>query len=125
MIIIVKIAGGAGLRVGQVGKNGPLPTLELFGFEAGPGAFRLGVVIAVPAAALRAHDPVLMQQGPIGVAAVLAALPGTTPIGVHDQLRGGWVGGWAKKARCKAVMTNYSGIVAATYQPNTCLLVTS
>ena len=97
------IAGGAGLRVGQVGKNGPLPTLELFGFEAGPGAFRLGVVIAVPAAALRAHDPVLMQQGPIGVAAVLAGLPGTTPIGVHDQLRGGW----AKKARCKAMVTNY------------------
>ena len=42
MIVIVKIAGGAGLRIGQVGENGPFPAFELLGFEAGPEAFSLG-----------------------------------------------------------------------------------
>ncbi len=34
VIIVVKIVGYAGLRVGQVGKNRPFPAFELFGFEA-------------------------------------------------------------------------------------------
>ena len=46
--------------------------------------FSLGVVVAFPAAALRAPRPVRMQQGLVGIAAVRAALPGTTPIGAHD-----------------------------------------
>ena len=53
----------------------------------------------------------LVQQGAVGVAAVLAALPGTTPVGVDDEL---WGGRLSEKARCKAVVTNSSGIVAPT-----------
>ena len=31
------------------------------------------------------------------------------------------MGGWAQKPRCKAVVTNSSGIVASTCRPTTCL----
>ena len=92
VIVIVKIIGDAGLRVGQVGKNGPLAEFEHFGFEAGPEAFGLGVVVALAAAALRTHGPVPVQERAVGVAAVLAALPGTTPVGVDDKVRGRWLG---------------------------------
>ena len=95
MIIVVKIVGDADLRVGQVGKNGPLAQFEHLGFEAGPEAFGLSVVVALAlpgttAAALRTHGPVPVQEGAVGVAAVLAALPGTTPVGVDDKVRGRW-----------------------------------
>ena len=66
----------------------------------------------------------LVQQGAVGVAAVLAALPGTTPVGVDDEA---WGGRLSEKARCKAVVTNSSGMVAPTCQPyrvrpTTCLV---
>jgi hypothetical protein len=97
VIVIVKIIGDAGLRVGQVGKNGPLAEFEHFGFEAGPEAFGLGVVVALAlpgttAAALRTHGPVPVQERAVGVAAVLATLPGTTPVGVDDERWGGRLG---------------------------------
>ena len=38
VITVVKIVGDAGLRVGQVGKNGPLAQFEHLGFEPGPEA---------------------------------------------------------------------------------------
>ena len=41
-MVVVKIVGDAGLRVGQVGKNGPLAEFEHLRFEAGPEAARLG-----------------------------------------------------------------------------------
>ena len=87
VIIVVKIIGDAGLRVGQVGKNGPLAAFEHFGFEAGPEAFGLGVVVALAAAALRTHGPVPVQERAVGVAAILAA-----PVGVDDEAWGRWLG---------------------------------
>ena len=87
MIVVVKIVGHAGLRVGQVGKNGPLAQFEDLRFEARPQAFGLGVVVALTAAALRAQGLVLVQQLPIRVAAVLAAA-----VGVDEQARGGRLG---------------------------------
>ena len=42
VIVVVKIVGDAGLRVAQVGKNGPLAELEHLRFEAGLEAFGLG-----------------------------------------------------------------------------------
>ena len=35
------------------------------------------------------------------------------------------MGGWAKKARCKAVETNSSNMVASTYPPMTYLIAAS
>ena len=34
VVVIVKIVGHAGLGIGQVGKNGLVPSLEFLGFEA-------------------------------------------------------------------------------------------
>ena len=119
VIVVVKIVGDAGLRVGQVGKHGPLAEFEHLRSEAGPEAFSLGIIVALAAAALRAHGLVVVQQLPVGVAAVLAALPGTTAVGVDDKTWGERLG---EKTRCKAVATNSSGIVAATCQPTTCLV---
>ena len=78
VIVVVKIVGDAGLRVGQVGEKGPLANFEYLRFEAGPQTFGLRVVIAVAlpgttAAALRAHGLVVVQQFAVGVAAVLPA----------------------------------------------------
>ena len=42
VIIVVKIVGDAGLRIGQVGKNGPLADFEHLRFEPRPEAFGLG-----------------------------------------------------------------------------------
>ena len=42
VMVVVKIVGDAGLRVGQVGKNGLLAEFEHLGFEAGPETFGLG-----------------------------------------------------------------------------------
>ena len=90
VIVVVKIVGDAGLRVGQVGEKGPLANFEYLRFEAGPQTFGLRVIIAVAlpgttAAALRAHGLVVVQQFAVGIAAVLPALPGTTPVRVHEQ----------------------------------------
>ena len=87
---IVKIIGNAALRICQVGKKGPLADFKDLRFEARPQAFGLRVIIAVAlpgttVAALRTQGPVVVQQLPIGVAAVLPTLPGTTPVGVHEQ----------------------------------------
>ena len=46
MVIVVKIVGHAGLRVGQVGKDGPVAEFEHLRFEARPEALGLGVVVA-------------------------------------------------------------------------------
>ena len=80
VIEVVKIVGDAGLGVGQVGKNRPLTQFEYLRFEAGPETFGLRVIVVVAAAALRAQGTVLMEQGAVGVAAVLPALPGTTAV---------------------------------------------
>ena len=42
VIVVVKIVGDAGLRVGQVGKHRPLAEFAHLRFEAGPEAFGLG-----------------------------------------------------------------------------------
>ena len=84
VIVVVKIVGDAGLRVGQVGKHRPLAEFKHLRFEAGPEAFGLGIVVALAATALRAHGLVVVEQLPVGVAAVLAALPGTTAVGVDE-----------------------------------------
>jgi hypothetical protein len=73
VIIIIKIVGDAGLRVREIGKNGPLAYFEHLGFEPGPEALGLRVVVALAAAALRAHGLVVVEQLAVGVAAVLAA----------------------------------------------------
>ena len=90
VIVIVKIIGDAVLRICQVGKKGLLADFENLRFEARPQAFGLRVIIAVAlpgttVAALRTQGPVVVQQLTIGVAAVLPTLPGTTPVGVHEQ----------------------------------------
>ena len=41
VIVVVKIVGDAGLRVGQIGKNRPLAGFEHLGFEPRPETFRL------------------------------------------------------------------------------------
>ena len=84
VIVVVKIVGDAGLGVGQVGKNRPLAQLEHLGFESGPEALGLRIIVAVAASALRAQRPVPAEQGAVRIAAVLPALPGTTPVGVDE-----------------------------------------
>ena len=90
IIEVVETASDADLRVGQVSKNWPLAQFEHLGFEAVSAAFGLGrtlqgVIVALAAAALRAHGPVPVQQDAVGVAAVLF-----TVVGVDDKLgRGG------------------------------------
>jgi len=84
VIVVVKIIGDAGLRVGQVGKNGPLAPFEHLRFEPGPEALGLGIIVTVAAAALRAQGLVVVEQLAVGLAAVLPALPGTTAVGVHE-----------------------------------------
>ena len=106
MIIAVKIVSYADLGVGQGGKNRPFAQSEYLGFEPGPAALGLRIIVAVAAAALRAQGPVLVVQGVVGLAAVLP-----NPVGV---------GGWAEKSRCKALFTSSSGIVPPTCQPTTC-----
>ena len=61
VIVVVKIVRHAGLRVGQVGKNEPLAAFEYFGLEARLQAFGLRIVIAVTAAALRAHRLMVVE----------------------------------------------------------------
>ena len=92
VIVIVKIISDAALRVSQISKNGPLADFKDLRFEARPEALGLRVVIAVAAAALRAQGTVVVQQFAVGIAAVLPALPGTTPVGVHEQTRRGRLG---------------------------------
>ena len=86
VIVIVKIIGDAALRIRQVGKKEPLADFKDLRFEARPQAFGLGVVVAITAAALRAQGLVAVQQLPVRVAAVLPTLPGTTPVGMHEQV---------------------------------------
>ena len=82
--MVVKIISYVGLGIGQVGKNGPLTPFERLRFEAGLEAFGLGIAVAAAAATLRTHSPVLVQQGPVGIAAALAAA-----VGVDHEFRGG------------------------------------
>ena len=53
VIVVVKIVCHAGLRVSQVGENGPVAGFEFLGFEAGPQAFGSGIVVALAASAVR------------------------------------------------------------------------
>ena len=87
VIAVVKIVGHAGLRVGQVSKNGPLAQFEHFGFEAGPEALGLGNIIAVAAPALRAHGLVAVEHFAVPVTAILPAA-----VGVHEQAGRGRLG---------------------------------
>ena len=89
VIVVVKIIGDAGLRVGQVGKNGLLAPFEHLRFEPGPEALGLGIIVTVAlpgttVAALRVQGLVVVEQLAVGLAAVLPALPGTTAVGVHE-----------------------------------------
>ena len=102
VVVVVKILGDAGLRISRVGKNGPLAEFEPLRFAAGSQAFILCVIVslALPgktASVLRAQDHVLAGQGAVDVAAMLAALPGTTAVGTHDQARGPGQAGPAAK----------------------------
>ena len=83
VVVIVKIGRDAGLRVGQVGKNGPVPSFEFLGFEVGPQAFRLGIVVAFATSAVRELGLGLAQQGLVGVGDVLP-----TPVGVDNKVGG-------------------------------------
>ena len=87
MIVVVKIVGDAGLRVGLVGKNGPLAEFEHLRFEAGLETFILVVVVAPAAAALRMHGPVLVQRGAAGGGAVMPVA-----VRVHDEVGRGRLG---------------------------------
>lgn len=64
--------------------NGPVASFEDIRFQTRPSTFGLRVVIAVVAVALRAHSPVVVQQLPISVAALLPI-----PIGVNVQAQRG------------------------------------
>lgn len=61
VIILVKILRDATLRIGQVGKNGPLTQFEPLRFETGPQTFGLCIIIAIAATALRAHGLVVVE----------------------------------------------------------------
>jgi hypothetical protein len=119
MVVLVKIVGYAGLGVGQVGKNRPLAEFEHLGFEPGPEAFRLRIIVAVAASALRAQGSVLAEQGTVG-------LPQYYPP-YRVRPRSEWtskpgVGSWAKKARCKTLITSSLRILAPTCQPTMCFV---
>ena len=73
VVVVVRIVGDAGLRVGQVGRNGLFAAFEHLRFKAGPVTSGLRIIVAPAAAALRAHGLMGVQQLPAGVAAVLAA----------------------------------------------------
>ena len=80
VIVVVKIVGHAALRISQISKNGPLADFEDLRFEARPQAFGLRIIVAVAAAALRAHGLVAVRQLPVRVATILPA-----PVGMHEQ----------------------------------------
>ena len=66
VIIVIKIVGDAGLRVGQVGKNESLAAFEHLRFETRPQAFGLGIIVAVAASALRAQGLLVVEQFQLG-----------------------------------------------------------
>lgn len=53
VIVVVKISGHAGLRVGEVRKNGPVPQFEHLRFETHPETLGLGIIVAVADAAVQ------------------------------------------------------------------------
>ena len=75
-----KIISDTGLRIGQVCRYEPVAG---FGFQVRPLTFGLGrtvpgdIVLAVAASAVGELGLDLAQQGLVGVAQILAALPGT------------------------------------------------
>ena len=92
MIIVINIRDDADLGIRYIGKDGPVADFEHLGFEAGPQTFGLGVIVAfalpgTTAPAVRELGVGPVQQGFVGVAHVLA-----TPVGVHNQTRGGPLG---------------------------------
>ena len=92
VVIIVKIGRDAGLHIAQVGKNGPVPSFELFGLEARPETLDLRIVVTLATPAVRELGLGLAQQGLVGVGDVLPTLPGTTAVGVDNQAGGGPLG---------------------------------
>jgi len=104
--IVVKILGDTGLGIGYVGKDGPVAGFERLGFEAGPQAFRLRVVVASATPTVRQLGLGPTQQGLVGVAHVLPAA-----VRVHHQAGAGC---WASSAHRKALMTRVSGMSART-----------
>ena len=122
MIIVINIRGDADLGIRYIGKDGPVAGFEHLGFEAGPEAFGLGVVVAFAPPAVRGLGFGPVQQGFVGVAHVL-------PPRSECTIRPG-AGRWASSARCKALVTKASGMSARTCQPyrvrpTTCLVHTS
>ena len=79
VIVVVKIVGDAGLGVGHIGKNRPLAQFEHLGFDPGPEAIGLRIIVAVAASVLRAQGLVFVEQLPVGLAPVLPAA-----VGVHE-----------------------------------------
>lgn len=80
-IVVVKIVGHNGLRVGWVGKHG---LVAQFGFEALPQTLGLRIVLAVAPAAVREPGFDGAQQGLIYLVHVLAA-----PVSVDHQAKSG------------------------------------
>ena len=61
VLILLKILGDAGLRVGQVVEDGLVAGFEHLRFETRPPALGLGVIVAVAWATLRAPGLVVGQ----------------------------------------------------------------
>ena len=83
VVIVVKIRDDAGLGTGQVGEDGPVAGFEFLSFQARLQAFRLGIVVAFAASAVRALGPGVAQQRLVGVAHVLPA-----SVGVDNEAGG-------------------------------------
>ena len=62
VVVVVKIIRDAGLRIGQVRKNGPVTEFEQLRFEAGPQTLGLGMVVALAAAAVQELGLGVAQQ---------------------------------------------------------------
>lgn len=79
VVVVVEVTGHAVLRVRQVAEYGPLTRPRLLGFEPRPKALGLRVVETLAPAALRAQAAGLVEQGAVGVGAILPA-----PVGVDE-----------------------------------------
>jgi hypothetical protein len=78
VVIVVKTGSDAGVRICQVGKDGPVAQFKQLGFEARLEALGLGTVVAL-AAAIRELGPGIAQQRFVDVAYVLP-----TPVRVDN-----------------------------------------
>ena len=80
VVVVVKIVGDTGLRVGQVSENWPVAGFELLGFQACPQTLGLDVIVAFAASTVREPGLGLAQKGLVGIAYRLPA-----PVGMNDE----------------------------------------